>query len=114
MAKSPAAEVGRDSGRGFFTEGDNQTGEWKERKGFYWTGSFWVGQLWQLYARTKDERFRRWAESWNARLLGKEMTEDHDVGFLNYYSSVFAYRQTADQKYRAGGLRAAERLKQML
>jgi unsaturated chondroitin disaccharide hydrolase len=113
MAKSPAADVGRDSGPGFFTEGDNQTGEWKERKGFYWTGSFWVGQLWQLYARTKDERFQRWAESWNARLLGKEMTEDHDVGFLNYYSSVFAYRQTADQKYRAGGLRAAERLKQM-
>ena len=113
MAKSPAAEVGRDNGPGFFTEGDNQTGEWKEQKGFYWTGNFWVGQLWQHYARTKDERFRRWAESWNARLLGKEMTENHDVGFLNYYSSVFAYRQTANQKYRAGGLRAAERLKQM-
>ena len=113
MAKSPAAEVGRDNGSGFFTEGDNQTGEWKEQKGFYWTGNFWVGQLWQLYAKTKDERFRRWAESWNARLLGKEMTENHDVGFLNYYSSVFAYQQTADQKYRDGGLRAAERLKQM-
>lgn len=113
MAKSPAAEVGRDNGPGFFTEGDHQTGEWKEQKGFYWTGNFWVGQLWQLYAKTKDERFRRWAESWNARLLGKEMTENHDVGFLNYYSSVFAYRQTGEQKYRAGGLRAAERLKQM-
>jgi unsaturated chondroitin disaccharide hydrolase len=113
MAKLPAAEVGRDNGPGFFTEGDNQTGEWKEQNGFYWTGNFWVGQLWQLYAKTKDERFRRWAEAWNARLLGKEMTENHDVGFLNYYSSVFAYRQTADRKYRDGGLRAAERLKQM-
>ncbi|HXM34785.1 MAG TPA: DUF4861 family protein, partial [Pyrinomonadaceae bacterium] len=113
VANSPAEEATRDKGLGFFTEGDNQTGEWKEQKGFFWTGSFWAGELWQLYAKTKDERFRRWAEIWNARLLGKEMIENHDVGFLNYYSSVFAYRQTADKKYREGGLRAAERLKQM-
>jgi unsaturated chondroitin disaccharide hydrolase len=103
----------RNKGLGFFTEGDNQTGEWKQQEGFFWTGNFWVGELWQFYAKTKDERYRRWAETWNARLLGKEMTENHDVGFLNYYSSVFAYRQTKDAKYREGGLRAAERLKQL-
>src|SRR4030095_16922034 len=79
----------------------------------FWTGNFWVGELWQLYRKTKDERFKRWAELWNARLLGKEKTENHDVGFLNFYSSVFAYRETADRKYRDGGLRAAERLKGM-
>jgi len=113
VANSPAEEATRDKGPGFFTEGDNQTGEWKEQKGFFWTGNFWVGELWQFYAKTKDERFRRWAELWNARLIGKEMEENHDVGFLNFYSSVFAYRQTADKKYRESGLRAAERLKQM-
>lgn len=106
-------EATRDKGEGFFTEGDNNTGEWRAQKGFFWTGSFWVGELWQLYARTKDERFRRWAELWNARLLGKEMTENHDTGFINYYSSVLGYRQTNDLKYRDGGLRAAERLKQL-
>ncbi|MCU1266952.1 MAG: glycosyl hydrolase, family 88 [Acidobacteria bacterium] len=106
-------EVSRDKGLGFFTEGDNQTGAWKEQKGFFWTGNFWVAELWSLYARTKDERYLHWAELWNAALIGKEMTENHDVGFLNYYTSVFAYRQTKDAKYREAGLRAAERLKQL-
>jgi unsaturated chondroitin disaccharide hydrolase len=113
VSRTPAAQLTRDQGLGFFSEGENQTGEWKEQKGFYWTGSFWVGELWLLYEKTKDERFRRWAELWNATLLGKEMTENHDTGFLNYYSSVFGYRLTKAPQYREGGLRGAERLKQL-
>ena len=103
VSRTPAAQLTRDQGLGFFSEGENQTGEWKEQKGFYWTGSFWVGELWLLYEKTKDERFRRWAELWNATLLGKEMTENHDTGFLNYYSSVFGYRLTKAPQYREGG-----------
>jgi unsaturated chondroitin disaccharide hydrolase len=99
-------------GVGFFTEGDNKTGEWKEQKGFFWTGSFWVGQLWHLYGLTKDEKYKQWAELWNARLLGEEASENHDTGFLNYYSSVFAFTHTKDPKYREGGLRGAARLKE--
>ena len=113
LSRTGAADVTRDQGLGFFSEADNQTGEWKEQKGFYWTGNFWVGELWLLYGKTRDERFRRWAELWNARLLGKEMTENHDTGFLNYYASVFGYRLTKAPQYREGGLRGAERLKQL-
>ena len=113
ISRTAPADTDRDTGEGFFTEGDNETGEWKSQKGFFWTGSFWVGELWQLYAKTKDERFRRWAELWNARLLGKEANENHDTGFLNFYSSVLGYRAIKDSKYRDGGLRAATRLKQL-
>jgi unsaturated chondroitin disaccharide hydrolase len=113
ISRTAPADSTRDAGEGFFTEGDNQTGEWKTQKGFFWTGSFWVGELWQLYAKTKDERFKQWAELWNSRLLGKEANENHDTGFLNFYSSVLAYRATKDPKYREGALRAAARLKQL-
>jgi len=113
ISRTAIDSSGRDTGEGFYTEGDNQTGEWKAQKGFFWTGSFWVGELWQLYAKTKDERFRRWAELWNARLLQKETSENHDTGFLNFYSSVLAFRATKDPKYREGALRAAARLQQL-
>jgi unsaturated chondroitin disaccharide hydrolase len=98
---------------GFFTEGDNKTGDWKVQKGFFWTGSFWPGELWRLYAYTKDEKYKQWAELWNSRLLGAEHKENHDTGFLNFYSSVLGYELTKDPKYKEGGLRGAARLKEL-
>jgi unsaturated chondroitin disaccharide hydrolase len=100
-------------GLGFFTEGNNVTGEWQRREGYFWTGSFWTGELWQMYARTHVEKYRRWAELWGARLIGQEMTQNHDAGFLYYYSSALGYEQTHQQALRDSALKAAARLEQM-
>ncbi len=97
----------------FFANRDNVSGVWREGRGPGWTGSFWVGQLWLLHERTRDPRFAAWARRWNDQLLGQESKQNHDTGFLNFYSSAFAYQATRDAKYREGALRAAARLRQL-
>lgn len=113
VSASPAEDLAMRTGNGFFTEGDNQTGEWKDQKGYSWTGGFWVSQLWRLYEKTKDERFKQWAELWHSRIIGKEAGIHHDTGFMYFYTSALAYKITKEPKYRESALRAAERLKQL-
>jgi unsaturated chondroitin disaccharide hydrolase len=113
VTASAPGTMGTNKGLGFFVDGDNQTGEWKKRDGFFWTGSFWVGELWKMYSRTHDEKYRRWAELWNSRLVGAELQQNHDAGFLYYYSSVFGYQQTGSPELKESGLRAAQRLSQL-
>ena len=100
-------------GEGFFTDGDDKSGEWKQQKGFFWTGSFWTGELWSMYARTQDPKYRTWAALWTSRLVGQEDHQNHDAGFLYFYSAVQAYQQTRDPKYRDSALRGAQRLEQL-
>ncbi len=107
------ANVTSNAGAGFMNDGDNQTGEWQSRKGFFWTGSFWTGELWSMYARTKDEKYRRWAELWTSALLNKEAAQNHDIGFLQFYSTVAGYELTHDRNMRESALRGADREKQL-
>lgn len=106
-------DFGKDKGAGFFVDGDNRTGEWERRNGFFWTGSFWTGELWKMYEYTKDPKYRRWAELWTSKLAGKESEQNHDVGFLYYYSTVAGYHQTGNVEYRNSGMRAAERAEKL-
>jgi unsaturated chondroitin disaccharide hydrolase len=113
ITSSAPGSVATNKGVGFFNDGDNQTGEWKKREGFYWTGSFWVGELWKMYAYSHEEKYRRWAELWNSRMVGAEAQQNHDAGFLYYYSSVFGNQLTGSAELKQSGLRAAQRLAQM-
>jgi unsaturated chondroitin disaccharide hydrolase len=98
---------------GFFTEADNNSGEWQTQNGYSWTGGFWIGELWQMYATTHDEKYRRWAELWASQLIGRESQEDHDAGFLNYYTSALGYDLTHDDSMRSGAMRGVQRLEQL-
>lgn len=111
--KSSATPFGPNSGEGFFTAADNYTGEWQKQNGYFWTGSFWTGELWQLYAATHDEKYRAWAELWGSKLIGQESQQNHDAGFLYYYSSVLGFEQTHQSGYHESAQRAAERLEQL-
>jgi len=66
-----------------------------------------------MYAHTHDEKYRRWAELWNSRMVGIESQQNHDAGFLYYYSSVFGYQQTGSPELKESGLRAAQRDSQL-
>jgi unsaturated chondroitin disaccharide hydrolase len=98
---------------GFFTEADNKTGEWENQSGYYWTGSFWVGELWQLYGKTHDDKYRKWAELWGSKLQGQELQANHDAGFLYYYASALGSDLTHDERLRASALLGAQRLEQL-
>ena len=105
--------LSKTTGQGFFSEANNTTGEWKKQNGYFWTGSFWVGELWRMYAATHDEKYRQWAELWGSKFLGRESEEDHDAGFLNYYSSALGYDLTKEDELRTGALRGAQRLEEL-
>ncbi|HEV3042079.1 MAG TPA: DUF4861 family protein [Candidatus Angelobacter sp.] len=113
ISATKPADLSANKGLGFFTDGDSQTGEWKKHDGFFWTGSFWVGELWRMYAATHEEKYRRWAELWGSRLVGHESQQNHDTGFLYYYSSVLGFQQTGSSELKESALRGAQRLSQL-
>jgi len=113
VLRSSPDPLSPNTGSGFFTDGDDNTGEWRKQNGYFWTGSFWTGELWQLYSATHDERYRQWAELWGSKFLDQESRQNHDTGFLNYYSSALAFDATQEHTYKASVLRAAARLEQL-
>ena len=67
----------------------------------WWTSGFFPGVLWYVYESTGDEGIRSWAQEFSRRVeLQKNVTDNHDVGFMIFCSFGNGYRLTHDPAYR--------------
>lgn len=76
-----------------------------------WTSGFFAGQLWFLYALTRNESWKNEAATFT-RMLEREKTNagTHDMGFKIYCSYGNAYTYTQDEAYRKVIIEAAKTL----
>ena len=80
-----------------------------------WFCGFWVGLLLTSYLHTGKEEYLKLAH--DRMVLVEERTRDgntHDIGFIFLSSAMPFYRITGDERYRAIGLRAADKLRSRL
>jgi unsaturated chondroitin disaccharide hydrolase len=92
---------------------DNITGEWESFENPNWTGGFWTGMLWLAYEHTKKAKYLQYARTWNDAILGFEQENNHDRGFIYYYSSVYGYKLTSEKRYLESAFQAARKLVNM-
>jgi len=79
----------------------------------WWTNGFWGGMMWQMYALTGQEKYRRIAED-NEKKLDKCLMNyallDHDNGFKWLPTAVADYRVTGSNASKNRALLAAGNL----
>lgn len=79
----------------------------------FWTNGFWAGILWQMYAATGDEKYRKSAVGVEQR-LDVAMIEfnglHHDVGFMWLHTAVANYRLTGNETAKLRAMHAANLL----
>lgn len=81
-----------------------------EHDEYWWTNGFWPGIMWLMYTGTKDEHYKKVAESLEEKLDEPLFGFDglhHDVGFMWLISSVANYRLTGNEKSKKRGFIAA-------
>ena len=79
----------------------------------WWTGGFWPGLMWQLYAATKEDMFRTEALRAQELLTAEFRTYDllnHDTGFMYLLSTGADYKFFGTKQARTDTLHAASLL----
>ncbi len=79
----------------------------------WWTGGFWPGLMWQLFAATKDEMFRTEARRSQDMLTAEFRTYNllnHDTGFMYLLSTGADYKFHGGAQARTDTLHAASLL----
>ncbi len=77
---------------GFPHYADPDSGQWTTSPDAFWTGGFWVGELWLAAHYWKDQRYRAAAEDWTRRLEPRIDSATVFRGFLFYYGAVLGAR----------------------
>lgn len=66
-----------------------------------WTEGFWPGTCWMMFGNTKDEQWKQAAiASQKIYEAHKNLTNDHDLGFIFNNSYGKAYQITKDEHYK--------------
>ncbi|HVX40292.1 MAG TPA: alginate lyase family protein [Gemmatimonadaceae bacterium] len=105
-----AAATSLDPARGYprITRPD---GSWTLVSRTRWTSGFFPGELWQMYAITRDPFWRAQAERWTAPLeVNDTRTNTHDLGFIVFTSFGNEYQLTGEAHARDVVLAASRSL----
>ncbi len=95
---------------GFPHYGDPATGTWTTTPNGFWTGGFFVGELWLAGAMTGDLAFHAAAREWLAKLESRVESGTVFRGFLFYYGAVTGAVIAGDDTARLMAQRASRSL----
>ena len=97
-------------GDGFPHWADPESGRWTVTADGDWTGGFWVAMLWLACHGTGEERYRRWARQWAARMRPRIASASVFKAIPFYYGGSVGHLLLNDAGAREAALEAADSL----
>ncbi len=84
------------------------------QENYFWTDSFWTGELWLAYMLTGKQEYKNMARMRYAhfgKILNNPMWLNHDLGFEFSLTAVADYKLTGNETARNLALKAADALR---